>query len=260
VGFQQAIGRRIAIDADYTWRYTSPDFDSDALLETPLIFPTSWRKSKIDGAAVRIVFPEYRGFTAFSSLGHVRARFFGPETGGILFEANESSGVFRIDQDEPFQQTTHVQYQPWKRAPWFAFTWRYDSGLVVDSVDTLGSALTLTADQQAAIGLFCGNQVASLGNPIRSCGSTSFGAQRIIIPVAGTADPDRNPTRVSPRHLPDVGSGLENVFRADRYKINLRFSVLNVTNNVALYNFLSTFSGTHFVPPRTYLMQASFTF
>jgi len=28
-------------------------------------------------------------------------------------------------------------------------------------------------------------------------------------------------------------------------------TVINVTNKVALYNFLSTFSGTHFVPPRT---------
>jgi len=28
--------------------------------------------------------------------------------------------------------------------------------------------------------------------------------------------------------------------------------VTNLTNKVALYNFLSTFSGTHFVPPRAY--------
>jgi hypothetical protein len=31
--------------------------------------------------------------------------------------------------------------------------------------------------------------------------------------------------------------------------------VTNLTNKVALYNFLSTFSGTHFVEPRT--LQAS---
>ncbi len=27
---------------------------------------------------------------------------------------------------------------------------------------------------------------------------------------------------------------------------------MNLTNKVALYNFLSTFSGTHFVAPRNY--------
>jgi hypothetical protein len=31
----------------------------------------------------------------------------------------------------------------------------------------------------------------------------------------------------------------------------LKLSALNLTNQEALYNFLSTFSGTHFVTPRT---------
>jgi len=260
VGLQQAIGRHLAVDADYTWKFTAPDFDSDALFETPLIFPTSWRRSKIDGVAVRVVFPEYRGWSAFSSLAHLRARFFGPETGGILFEATPSNAAFRIDQDEAFEQTTHLQYQPWKRGPWFAFTWRYDTGLVVDSVPDFAFGLTLTADQQAAIGLFCGNQFAALGNPIRRCSSPRFGATRIVIPATGTQDSDLNPTRVAPRHLFDVGTGWENLFRADRYRVNLRVEVLNVTNNLALYNFLSTFSGTHFVPPRSYQVQAGVSF
>ena len=37
----------------------------------------------------------------------------------------------------------------------------------------------------------------------------------------------------------------------DRYKWSLRFTVINLTNKEALYNFLSTFSGTHYVTPRT---------
>jgi hypothetical protein len=40
----------------------------------------------------------------------------------------------------------------------------------------------------------------------------------------------------------------------------LRLSVLNLTNQVALYNFLSTFSGTHFVAPRTYTIGMGFNF
>ena len=42
--------------------------------------------------------------------------------------------------------------------------------------------------------------------------------------------------------------------------MTLRFTVVNLTNNVALYNFLSTFSGTHFVSPRTYQAAVGVTF
>jgi hypothetical protein len=34
----------------------------------------------------------------------------------------------------------------------------------------------------------------------------------------------------------------------------------NLTNKVALYNFLSTFSGTHFVQPRTIMGHISLVF
>jgi outer membrane receptor protein involved in Fe transport len=42
------------------------------------------------------------------------------------------------------------------------------------------------------------------------------------------------------------------VFKTEPYHVNVTFSVVNLTNKVALYNFLSTFSGTHFVTPRSY--------
>jgi hypothetical protein len=37
-------------------------------------------------------------------------------------------------------------------------------------------------------------------------------------------------------------------------------TVANLTNQVALYNFLSTFSGTHFVEPRTLQASIGFSF
>ena len=63
-----------------------------------------------------------------------------------------------------FQQTTQAQYQfqQWKKlAPYLAFTWRYDSGLVSGAVPDFDTALTFPADQQAQIGLFCGNTFAT---------------------------------------------------------------------------------------------------
>jgi len=40
----------------------------------------------------------------------------------------------------------------------------------------------------------------------------------------------------------------------------LRFTVLNLTNKAALYNFLSPFSGTHWVEPRTYQVRLGWAF
>ena len=40
----------------------------------------------------------------------------------------------------------------------------------------------------------------------------------------------------------------------------MRFTVINLTNKYALYNFLSTFSGTHYVTPRTVTGEIGFHF
>ena len=52
------------------------------------------------------------------------------------------------------------------------------------------------------------------------------------------------------RNLFDIAVGHDNIFHGDKYKWSARVSVVNLTNDYALYNFLSTFSGTHYVTPR----------
>jgi len=54
--------------------------------------------------------------------------------------------------------------------------------------------------------------------------------------------------------------GDDNLFQKDRYRWSLRFTAINVTNKVTLYNFLSTFSGTHFVTPRAFTAELGFHF
>jgi outer membrane receptor protein involved in Fe transport len=127
-------------------------------------------------------------------------------------------------------------------------------------VPSYDDALALTADQQTAIGLFCGNAVATLDAPITGCTLSDRGAKRLIIPADGTGDDVDNPPRIAPRHLFDFAVGIDNVLHTDRAKLKLRFSVVNLTNKEALYNFLSTFSGTHFVTPRAFQFQAGVTF
>src|ERR1051325_2927217 len=262
-GFQQSIGKYIVLDFDYFNKKTNNAYDFNVLLNTSIAFPIAWQNSKLDGASFKFNLTNYKGLTAFMTAGHTRARFFPPETGGLFFNSDLPTGVFRIDHDQSFEQTTQVQYQfeHWKKLlPYVNFTWRYDSGLVAGAVPDFATALGFTADEQQQVGLFCGSTLATLSNRIGSCSLPSRGALRVRIPPVGTENDDTNPPRIAPRHLFDFSAGTDNLFRGDRNKISLRFTVVNITNKVALYNFLSTFSGTHFVTPRTFQVQAGITF
>jgi hypothetical protein len=265
-GLEQAFGKHLVVTADYYWKYTKPDYDFGVLFSTPLTFPIQWTKSKIDGVAVRVNVPNFHGVTLVTVLGTSRDRFFPPGAGGLLFNTPPPPGVFRIDHDQAFQQTTHVQYQWKKTGPWIGFNWRYDSGLVAGAVPFASDITTpvdltvLTPDQQVQAGLFCGNVFATLNAPLTSCAPSQYGSTRINLPAPGTQSDDKNPSRIKPRNLLDAAVGDDNLFHGERYKWSLRFTVINLTNKVALYNFLSTFSGTHFVTPRTESVELGFHF
>jgi hypothetical protein len=259
IGVQQGLGRWVVVDLGYFYKYTTNAYDFGVLFDTPIFFPVSWDHSKLDGVTGRVSLVEHGGFSAFTVFGHTNAIFTPPGTGGLLLEAPPAD--FRIDHDQKFQQTTNLQYVFHKpTGAWAALSWRYDSGLVAGSVPDYATALTLTADQQAAIGLFCGSVIATPTAPITSCASTDRGAKRLDIPADGAEDDVTNPPRIASRNLFDLGVGADNLLRTTKAKLRVRFSVVNLTNNEALYNFLSTFSGTHFVTPRAFQFQAGVTF
>ncbi len=272
-GFEQGFGKHVVVNGDYFWKYTDRDFDFDVLLNTPLAFPIQWKQSKIDGFGLKISMPETHGVSAYSVLGHTRARFFGPEVGGILFNdpnVTTSTAPFRIDHDQAFQQTTHLQFQPKPNGPWYGMTWRYESGGVAGNAPfatdtTTPVSLTyLTADQQQQIDLTCGGVRATLSAPLTSCAPQSLTSPLVKIPAPGTENDDKNPPRVSPRTMFDMAAGWDDVLHghlhSDKVKTNLSVTAVNVTDKYALYNFLSTFSGTHFVEPRTVTGQVTFNF
>ena len=257
------------VSGSYFWKHTKDDYDFDVILNTPLTFPIQWKKSNITGGGLRVSLTPVHGFSAFSVMGHSHSLFYPPEVGGIIFNDNTSAtGLqpFLIDHDQVFEQNTHLQYQPKATGPWYGFTWRYDSGLVAGDVP-FGTApgvpvdLTyLTADQQQQIRLSCNGVAAMLSTPLTSCLPAQLKSSLVTIPRAGTEDSATNPPRVAPRNLFDMDAGWDNVFRGSHYKTNLSLTVTNITNKVALYNFLSTFSGTHFVPPRAITAKAEFNF
>jgi hypothetical protein len=260
-GLQQRLGKYLLVDADYFWKYTHNAFDFDVLFNTPITFPISWHNSKLDGVTGRFSSVNMHGFQAYMTFGHTRARFFPPEVGGLIFQGTASlPGVFRIDHDQAFQQTTNLRYQRGKDGPWIDFIWRYDSGLVVSGVPDVAAATLLTASQQVDIGFSCNGVYATLQNPITTC--NGLGKSTLLtLPQTGTENDDHNPDRVKPRNLFDVALGIDNLLHSEtKRKVSLRFTVTNLTNKVALYNFLSTFSGTHFVAPRTYQAQLGYSF
>jgi len=276
-GIQQAFGKYVVFSGEYIWKYTHNAYDFSVLGATPITFPIEWDRSKIPGYAGRVSVPNLHGFSALVVFSSVAARFFAPQVGGAGATPSAPGGVFRIDHDEKFNQTTHLQYQPWQRGPWFGFNWRYDSGLVAGPVpcaggncsngplgsDTVVDASIISPDQQFQAGLFCGAVHATPTTPISPtslCPASQYGSTLISIPAPGTENDDHNPPRIAPRHLFDVSVGDDNLFHGDKYKWSAQFTVINLANNYALYNFLSTFSGTHYVTPRTLTAQIGFHF
>jgi hypothetical protein len=285
-GIQQAFGKYLVFSGEYIWKYTHNAYDFSILGNTPITFPIEWQRSKIPGYAARLSMPNFHGLSALVVFSSVSARFFTPQIGGAGAVPSTvlagGSQAFRIDHDEKFNQTSHIQYQPWKAGPWLGFNWRYDSGMVAGQTPCYGGncaqtttdasgvpaiAITdsfgihLSADQQFQAGLFCGSLRATPTHPLPSpCPVSQFGSTLLQVPAPNTQNDDRNPARIAPRNLFDIAVGHDNLFHGDRYKISMQLTAINITNKYALYNFLSTFSGTHYVTPRTVTAEIGFHF
>ena len=91
---------------------------------------------------------------------------------------------------------------------------------------------------------------------------SQFGSRLLQVPAPNTENDDKNPARIASRNLFDVALGDDNLFKfgGDRYRVSLQLTAINIANKYALYNFLSTFSGTHYVTPRTLTAELGFHF
>jgi hypothetical protein len=285
-GLQQAFGKYVVFSGEYIWKYTHNAYDFSVLGNTPITFPIEWDRSKIPGYAARVSVPNYHGLSAMAVFSGVAARFFTPQLGGAgavpaVAVGSTASTPFRIDHDEKFNLTTHLQYQLGKTGAWLGFNWRYDSGLVAGQTPCFGGncaqtttlngqpaiALTdsfgtpLTADQEFESGLFCGAQRATPFIPLPNpCLVSQFGSTLLNVPAPNTENDDKNPPRIASRNLFDLSLGHDNLFHGEKYKWSLQLTAINIANKYALYNFLSTFSGTHYVTPRALTAELGFHF
>jgi hypothetical protein len=265
-GLQQAFGKWAVVSGEYIWKYTHNAFDFGVLGNTPIYFPIDWHNSKIPGYALRADVPAIHNFSAYFVASSVAARFFPPQSAGAGAAPQTGGQPFRIDHDEKFNQTTHLQYQIGKRGPWAGGNWRYDSGLVAGAIPFAADTTTpvdlsgLTFDQQAEAGITCNGVKATITAGFSSCAPSQYSSSLVSIPAPGRENDDKNPPRIAPRNLFDITVGQDNIFRAERYKMNLDVTAINITNKYALYNFLSTFSGTHYVTPRALTAKITLNF
>jgi hypothetical protein len=287
-GIEQAVGKYLVFSGEWISKYTHNGYDFSVLGNTPITFPIEWHNSKIPGYAGRVSVPNIHGFSALMVFSSVAARFFQPQIGGAGATVATAAGLpFRIDHDEKFNQTAHLQYQPWKRGPWVGFNWRYDSGLVAGATPCFGvdasndcpgsvpiggvnnismgaanvGEIPLSADQESEAGFTCNGVRATPTAPLPfNCPASAFGSTLIRVPAPNAENDDHNPPRIASRNLFDMSVGHDNLFHGDRYKVSARLTVINLTNHFALYNFLSTFSGTHYVTPRAITAELGFHF
>jgi hypothetical protein len=270
-GFQQAVGKNLVVSGEYIWKYTHNAFDFSILGNTPIFFPIDWHNSKIPGYALNAEIPNYHHFSAYFVASSVAARFFPPQSAGAGATVGQTGLPFRIDHDEKFNETTHLQYTyshdgSWINGLWSGFNWRYDSGLVAGAVPFATDTTTpvdlsgLTFDQQAEAGLTCNGVAATRTAGFQSCTPSQYSSTLVSIPAPGTENDDHNPPRIAPRNLFDVSLGKNNIFNKEHFKTDLDLTAINVTNKYALYNFLSTFSGTHYVTPRALTAKITLNF
>ncbi|KAA6462879.1 TonB-dependent receptor [Acidobacteria bacterium AB60] len=286
---QQAFGKHLVFGGEYIWKYTRNAFDFSILGNTPIFFPIDWHNGKIPGYALHVEVPEFRHFSAYTVMSSVQARFFNPQVAGAGATVATPGAVdvpFRIDHDEKFNQTTHFQYTvahaKYINGIWSGFNWRYDSGLVAgampcynvigDNTRCGGTSITLpngqpgvdlsglSPDQQFEAGIVCDGVAATPTTGFANCDNTGYKSSLVSIPAPNTEDDDKRPPRIAPRSLFDVTVGKTNIFHTDHYKTDLDFTAINVTNKYALYNFLSTFSGTHYVTPRALTAKVTLNF
>jgi len=212
-GIEQQLGKAGRVMLEYWEKQSRNAGDNAQFLNTGVLFPVGADRGIFRGMNLRVDLVPVKGWSGYLSLGRTRAIFQAPLVGGLQLEAPEAAPGerFLIDHDQKLSAQAGLVYE---RDGFTAqVIGRHDSGLV--------------ANDPA--------QVA--GNP-----DYAFGAGYVRKDSEGT-------WRIKARTTWDLSLGQE--WKLAKGKLALGVDLLNATNEQGLYNFLSTFGGTHVIPPRT---------
>jgi hypothetical protein len=229
LGVDQQLGQVARISLDYWWKDSRNSADNSQFLNTGILFPISAWKGRFHGLDLRVDTVPIKGWSTYLSAGTVRTLFFSPTIGGLDSAnptVNGPDGTpYLIDHDQKLTVQVGVRYE---QGGFFAqAAVRYDSGLVAGDPSTVA------------------------GNPDYA----------FAIPYVRTEQDSLVGLnyRVKPRTVLDLNLGQEWKLGGNR-RLALGLDLLNATDEKALYNFLSTFGGTHVIPPRTLAVHVKWKF
>ena len=267
------------LDGEYIWKYTHQAYDFSVLGNTPITFPIEWDRSKIPGYAIRGSMPNFHGLSAFIVMSSVAARFFEPQVSGIGADARRQRGVPHrprrklqpdhapaipaVEERAVARLQLALRQRPGGRSG--AVRGRQLRQRAERRRDSIVDVSGLTPDQQFQAGLYCGS-VLRHSHHCRSARPDcarhrSTGPTYVYdsgAPAPRTTTTIRRASRRAVCSTCRIGD--DNLFHGEKHKWSLRLTVVNLTNKDALYNFLSTFSGTHYVTPRAMTATIGFHF
>ncbi|MBL0211852.1 MAG: TonB-dependent receptor [Holophagaceae bacterium] len=213
-GVEQQIGQVGRVSLEYWEKRSENAADNEQFFDTGIQFPIAAASGIFHGVNLRLDLVPAKGFSAYLSLGKTRALFVTPAVGGLLLDAPDEPGVrFLIDHDQKLAAQLGLRFE---RNDWYAQSLvRYDSGLVAK-------------------------------DPIEAAGNRDL---EFGIPFVRYDDAD-GVWRVRPRTTWDLSLG--GTFKlGGKAALQVSLDLLNAFDEKGLYNFLSTFGGTHVIPPRT---------
>lgn len=221
-GGNQPLGRFGSVDAVYYSKQINDFHDNDQFLNTTIIFPIALSSGRVRGFDVRYESPDYKGFGGYLSLGAVRALVSPPFAGGLFLSGATPNDFgtqeFVIDHDQKLSVQTAVRYSKVRRGIFAQLLMRYDSGLVTGVTPNDIPALLANPDNAPGVALLNFNE---------------------------------NPVRTRPRAIFDASVAYDFI-RRDKFKMGVQFDALNLTNKIGLYNYLSVFGGTNYIPSRSF--------
>jgi hypothetical protein len=229
LGLDQQLGQVARVSLDYWWKASRNAADNSQFLNTGILFPISASKGRFHGLDLRVDTVPIQGWSAYLSAGTVRTLFYSPTIGGLDSADPTLNGAdgtpYLIDHDQKLTVQAGVRYE---RGGFFAqAALRHDSGLEAGDPTTVA-----------------GNPDYAFGLPyVRSEQDSLVGLNY----------------RVRSRTVLDLNLGQEWKLSTSR-RLALGVDLLNATDEKGLYNFLSTFGGTHVIPPRTLAVHVKWKF
>ena len=222
-GIEQQLGKLGRVMVEYWEKRSHNAGDNAQFLNTGILFPVAADRGLFHGMNLRLDLVPVNGWSAFLSLGRTRAVFQAPLVGGLQLEAPEAAAGtrFLIDHDQKLSAQAGIVFE--RDGLTAQLSGRYDSGLVASDP----SAVAGNSDY-------------------------AFGGAYVRQDSEGT-------WRVAPRTTWNLS--LSQAWKlAGRRQITLGADLLNATDEKGLYNFLSTFGGTHVTPPRTLAVRVKWKF